>query len=749
MPGRTRSQEAPFSRSTERCGSLPGERVSPCWPRWSGLELLTSSDPPAWTSQSAGITGLNFLLLVTKMLFIFNFLFSPLPTPALICILTFGAAIFLWLITRPQPILPLLDLNKQSVGIEGGARKGASQKNNDLISYYFSDAKTMYEAFQRGLAVSDNGPCLGYRKPNQPYRWLSYKQVSDRAEYLGSYLLHKGHKPSPDQFVGIFAQNRPEWIMSELACYTYSMVAVPLYDTLGAEAIIYIVNKADIATVICDTPQKASVLIENVEKGLTPGLKVVILMDPFDDDLKQRGEKSGIEILSLFDAENLGKENFRKPVPPNPEDLGIICFTSGTTGDPKGAMITHQNIVSNAAAVLKCVEHALEVTPNDVTISYLPLAHMFERVVQTAIYSCGARVGFFQGDIRLLPDDMKTLKPTVFPTVPRLLNRVYDKVQNEAKTPLKKFLLNLAVASKFKEVQKGIIRRDSLWDKLIFKKIQASLGGRVRFVVTGAAPISAPVMTFFRVAMGCQVYEAYGQTECTAGCTFTLPGDWTSGHVGAPLACNYVKLEDVADMNYFSVNNEGEICIKGTNIFKGYLKDPEKTQEALDSDGWLHTGDIGRWLPNGTLKIIDRKKNIFKLAQGEYIAPEKIENTYIRSRSVAQVFVHGESLRSSLVGVVVPDTDTLPSFAAKLGVKGSFEELCQNQVVRKAVLEDMQKIGKESGLKSFEQVKAIFLHPEPFSIENGLLTPTLKAKRGELSKYFRTQIDSLYEHIQD
>lgn len=213
--------------------------------------------------------------------------------------------------------------------------------------------------------------------------------------------------------------------------------------------------------------------------------------------------------------------------------------------------------------------------------------------------------------------------------------------------------------------------------------------------------------------------------------------------------CNHVKLDDVPDMNYFSVNNEGEICIKGTNVFKGYLKDPEKTEEALDKDGWLHTGDIGRWLPNGTLKIIDRKKNIFKLAQGEYIAPEKIENIYIRSRPVSQIFVHGDSLQSALVGVVVPDTDVLPSFAAKLGVKGSLEELCQNQIVKEAVLEDMQKTGKQSGLKSFEQVKDIFLHLEPFSTENGLLTPTLKAKRGELSKYFRTQINTLYENIQE
>ncbi|XP_065779398.1 long-chain-fatty-acid--CoA ligase 5 isoform X1 [Muntiacus reevesi] len=683
------------------------------------------------------------------MLFIFNFLFSPLPTPALICILTFGAVIFLWLVNRPQPALPHVDLNKQSVGIEGGARRGTCQKDNELIRNYFSDAKTVYEIFQRGLAVSDNGPCLGYRKPNQPYRWLSYKQVSDRAEYLGSCLLHKGCKPSQDSFVGIFAQNRPEWVISEFACYTYSMVSVPLYDTLGAEAVIYIVNKADISTVICDTPQKALVLISNVEKGLTPGLKLVILMDPFEDDLKRRGEKCGVEILSLFDAENLGKENFRKPMPPAPEDLSIICFTSGTTGDPKGAMLTHENIVSNASAFLKCMEDVFEPNPEDVTISYLPLAHMFERVVQTVVYSCGAKVGFFQGDIRLLPDDMKTLKPTLFPTVPRLLNKVYDKVQNEAKTPLKKFLLNLAVASKLSEMKKGIIRRDSLWDKLIFRKIQENLGGNIRLMVTGAAPISPPILTFLRAAMGCLVLEAYGQTECTAGCTVTLPGDWKSGHVGVPMACNHVKLEDVPGMNYFAVNNEGEICIRGTNVFKGYLKDPEKTQEALDKDGWLHTGDIGRWLPNGTLKIIDRKKNIFKLAQGEYIAPEKIENIYIRSSLVSQIFVHGESLQSFLVGVVVPDPDALPSFAAKIGVKGSIEELCQNQTIKKAILENMQKIGTEGGLKSFEQVKCIHLHPEPFSIENGLLTPTLKAKRGDLAKYFETQINSLYGNTQE
>ncbi|NWY61791.1 ACSL5 ligase, partial [Chionis minor] len=683
------------------------------------------------------------------MIWILQVLFSPLPTPALISLIVCGAAIFLWVISRPAPVLPPVDLNKQSIGVEGGARRGALLPDNNLLSYYFEDGKTLYEVFQRGLHVSGNGDCLGYRKPKQPYQWLTYKQVLDRAQYLGSGLLQKGCKPSQNQFIGIFAQNRPEWIISEYACYTYSMVAVPLYDTLGPEAIVYIVNKADISIVICDKPEKAQILLENCEQEKTPGLKTIILMDLFDKELKDRGAKVGVEILALHEVEEMGRNDTREPVPPKPEDLCVVCFTSGTTGNPKGAMLTHQNVVANAASFLRSTENTVECTTSDITMSYLPLAHMFERVVQTVVYSCGAKVGFFQGDIKLLTDDMKTLKPTLFPVVPRLLNRIYDKIQSGAKSPVKRCVLNFAVTMKMAEIKQGIFRNDSIWDKLIFKKVQETMGGRVRVMVTGAAPISPSVLTFLRAALGCQIFEAYGQTECSAGCTFSVPGDWTTGHVGAPLACNIVKLEDVEEMSYFSSNNEGEVCIKGPNVFKGYLKDPEKTAEALDKDGWLHTGDIGKWLPNGTLKIIDRKKNIFKLAQGEYIAPEKIENIYIRSAPVAQVFVHGESLRSFLIGIVVPDPETLPEFVAKLGIKGSYEEVCKNPAVKKAILEDLVRLGKEAGLKSFEQVKDLYIHTEMFSVENGLLTPTLKAKRAELAKLFHKEIEALYSSTQE
>ncbi|XP_070427222.1 long-chain-fatty-acid--CoA ligase 6 isoform X8 [Equus przewalskii] len=579
--------------------------------------------------------------------------FRSLSATTLVSMGALAAILAYWFTHRPKALQPPCNLLMQSEEVKdsGGARRSVIGDGPQLLTHYYDDARTMYEVFRRGLSISGNGPCLGFRKPNQPYQWLSYQEVADRAEFLGSGLLQHNCKACTDQFIGVFAQNRPE---------------------------------------------------------------------------------------------DCGQRNHRVPVPPKPSDLSIVCFTSGTTGNPKGAMLTHGNVVADFSGFLKVTEKVIFPRQDDVLISFLPLAHMFERVIQSVVYCHGGRVGFFQGDIRLLSDDMKALCPTIFPVVPRLLNRMYDKIFCQADTPVKRWFLEFAAKRKQAEVRSGIIRNDSIWDELFFNKIQASLGGCVRMIVTGAAPASPTVLGFLRAALGCQVYEGYGQTECTAGCTFTTPGDWTSGHVGAPLPCNHIKLVDIEELNYWTCKGEGEICVKGPNVFKGYLKDPDRTKEALDSDGWLHTGDIGKWLPAGTLKIIDRKKHIFKLAQGEYVAPEKIENIYIRSEPVAQIYVHGDSLKAFLVGIVVPDPEVMPSWAQKRGIEGTYVELCTNRELKKAILEDMVSLGKEGGLHSFEQVKAIHIHSDMFSVQNGLLTPTLKAKRPELREYFKKQIEDLY-----
>lgn len=678
-----------------------------------------------------------------------RYLRSLSSTPVLISIGAVAMATTYFMATRPKPLPPACDLNKQSVQLEGEdcARQSVLANQDGYLTHYYEDAKTMYEVLLRGARVSNNGPCLGARKPGQPYEWLSYKEVIERSENIGSAFLHNGHSKTNDPYIGIFSQNRPEWTLTELACYTYSLISVPLYDTLGTTAISYSIDKASISTIVCDVPEKVEKVLECLN-GRGHSVRTIVLMGTPSDDLISKGQQARIEIISLQDMEALGKENHQDPQPPEPDDMAVICFTSGTTGDPKGAMLTHGNIVSNCAAFIKTTETSVPMSPNDTHISYLPLAHMFERVVQGVMLVHGARIGYFQGDIKLLMDDVAMLKPTVFPVVPRLLNRMYDNIFGKADTALKRWMLGLAYRKKEAELKKGIVRRDSIWDRLVFSKVQASLGGCVRLMLIGAAPVSPIVLSFVRTAMGCQFYEGYGQTECTAGCTMTTPGDWTAGHVGAPLPCNVVKLVDVPELNYLAANGEGEVCVKGTNVFKGYLKDPEKTKETIDEDGWVHTGDIGKWLPNGTLKIVDRKKHIFKLAQGEYIAPEKIENVYVRSDALAQVFVHGDSLQACLVAVVVPDQDFLGNWAKRtLGLKGTYLELCSKKEVKDAILKDMMELGKKQNLKSFEQVKAIHIHTEPFSIENGLLTPTMKAKRNELQQLFRDQIDQLYAQI--
>uniref|UniRef100_A0A8C9ZRC2 Long-chain-fatty-acid--CoA ligase n=1 Tax=Sander lucioperca TaxID=283035 RepID=A0A8C9ZRC2_SANLU len=670
-------------------------------------------------------------------------------TPVLISAGAVAAATTYYLATRPKAIPPVCDLRMQSVEVPGGdfARQSVLLNGNGHITHFYDDARTLYEFFLRGVRVSNNGPCLGSRKPKQPYEWMSYREVLERTENLGSAFLHKGHSKTTDPHIGIFSQNRPEWTIGELACYTYSLVAVPLYDTLGTEAIGYIIDLASISTLVCDVVDKVNLVLDCV-KDRKHSVKTIVLIETPSAELVDRCQQAGIHILSLQEME-----------PPRPKDMALICFTSGTTGNPKGAMLTHENVVSNCSAFIKLTEVCCPLFCSDVHLSFLPLAHMFERnpcvtnlsfiTYSVMVTLNGARIGFFQGDIRLLSDDLNTLKPTVFPVVPRLLNRMYDKIFGQANTSLKRWLLGFAYRRKEAEIRKGIVRRDSIWDRLIFRKVQASLGGRVRLMLTGAAPISPAVLTFLRAAVGCQVfYEGYGQTECTAGCTMTMPGEWNAGHVGAPLPCNSLKLVDVPEMNYLAANGEGEVCVKGPNVFQGYLKDPEKTAEAIDADGWLHTGDVGKWLPNGTLKIVDRKKHIFKLAQGEYIAPEKIENIYMRSDAVAQVFVHGDSLQACLVAVVVPDPDFLCGWIKRtLGLKASYQELCGRAEVKAAILKDMVQLGKNGGLKSFEQVRAICIHTELFSIENGLLTPTMKAKRNEMRQYFRSQIDELYTGI--
>jgi long-chain acyl-CoA synthetase len=367
--------------------------------------------------------------------------------------------------------------------------------------------------------------------------------------------------------------------------------------------------------------------------------------------------------------------------------------------------------------------------------------------------SGGAKIGYFQGDTMKLMDDIVLLKPTIFVSVPRLFNRLYDKVFAAVKIKggVAAQLFNMAYNAKRNNLRKNGQITHAFWDKLVFSSIRERLGGRVSYIVSGSAPISPEVLDFFRICFSANVVEGYGQTENATGLTIGYKYDTSSGHVGPPQLCCEVKLVDIPEMNYTSKDKpypRGEIRIRGASVFPGYYKSPKQTAETFDKNGWCHTGDIGMWDERGRLVIIDRVKNIFKLSQGEYIAPEKIETILSKHCLVAQAFIYGNSLESRLVGIIIPDAEILPAWAAENGLGGkNFKELCREPKLKETLLKELDAFGRDSDLKGFELLKNIYVGSEYFTVENDLLTPSFKPKRHKIQAKYQEEITVMYADL--
>ncbi|KAL7747139.1 medium-chain fatty acid-CoA ligase faa2 [Sorochytrium milnesiophthora] len=621
---------------------------------------------------------------------------------------------------------------------------------------------SLHESFVRGVKIAGDRPFLGHRQvvDGQPgaYVWQTYEQVLLRVKNLGHGLAKRGLKPTAP--LAIFSINRPEWVISEQAAYLYSWVTVPLYDTLGNEAIQYILEQTE-ATVVVASKEKleqASTLLGM--KSRLPGMSLIVLMDPVDEALHTQASAAGVTVVYFKDVEAEGAKDIAMatPAPAKEGDLATICYTSGTTGVPKGVMITHANLLTEVYSVLTLsMDNKFpQLSQDDVHISYLPLAHVFERVVQQFLIYVGGSIGFYQGDTLKLLDDIAVLRPTLFVSVPRLLNRIYDKVWAgvKAKGGVAAALFTNAYYQKRVALALGFVQQP-LWDKLVFSNVRSRLGGRVRFIVAASAPLSPSVMEFLRICFSCEVAEGYGQTEISGACNITISGDTSTGTVGPPMPCNEIKLVDVPEMGYRSTDTpcpRGEVWVRGGNIFVGYYKQPDKTRETLTEDGWCRTGDIGQWDDQGRLQIIDRVKNIFKLSQGEYVAPEKVENVYCTSNLVAQAFVYGNSLQSCVVAIIVPDHETLVPWAASLGIGGGqtdFAALVRREDVRQKLQQELAAYGRAQGLKGFEMAKAVYLDDTPFQPDgpDALLTPTFKLKRHEAQRKYAGIIDKLYEEV--
>jgi len=648
----------------------------------------------------------------------------------------------------------------------GGIRRCAVEVGPELT---IDGRRTVFEIFQASATRYPDRPCLG-RRPLAadgtagPYEWITYKEALDRAVRFGSGLVHFNIcSANSDGLVtlGFYAKNRPEYIVGDIGCYSQKIVPVPLYDTLGAEAVEYCVRQTEMRAILC-TLEVLDNVLEVAAKGL---LSNVILMDGdslSEADLAARraaAEQAGCTLYTMGQLDAAGRAN---PAPfnlPSGQDIAFFCYTSGTTGDPKGAMIRHSGLISCLTGLRP---YGVDMYPTDVHLSYLPLPHVFERGMMLSVLYGGGAVGFYQGDTLKILEDIQALRPTIFPSVPRLLNRVYDKLiagVNEA-GGVKSWLFHRALNAKIAGLREGR-RTHPVWDRLVFNAVKAKIGfDRVRFVTTGSAPIAGHVLDFLRAVFGCMVSEGYGQTESSMLISSTLPDDYSVGHVGVPAPCNEVRLVDVPEMNYLctdSVHSDGTPCLgrgeiwfRGPNVFAGYYKMDDKTAETVDEEGWCKTGDIGLWTADGKLRIIDRKKNIFKLAQGEYIAVEKVENVLARSPLVLQTFVYGDSLQNSLVAIVVPDPEALEARGLK----------AEDPKTRDEIFKSITKEARAAELKGFEIPKAIHIETVPFDQERPaadglperprLLTPTFKLQRPKARDFYKVEtsiVDELYEQI--
>ena len=415
-------------------------------------------------------------------------------------------------------------------------------------------------------------------------------------------------------------------------------------------------------------------------------------------------------------------------------------------------MISHKNFVS----LVSCLEYSdVDIKIDEVYLSYLPLAHVFERIVISLCFFKAVKIGMYSGDVQKLKYDLEDLKPTAFASVPRLYNRFYDLINGNIRklTGFKKALVDKAVAAKLYYLRTGAHYTHKIYDTLVFNKMKDAFGGNIHIMVTGSAPISSEVIDFLKICCSCPILEGYGQTESTGASFLTVMNDPQSGHVGGPLANSEFKLVDVAELGYTCKDKDpatgqakprGEVCIRGPGIFAGYYKDEEKTKEAVDEDGWLHTGDIAELRFNGSIKIIDRKKNIFKLAQGEYIAAEKVENVYLESYAVEEIFIYGDSLQSYLVAIVLPKKKFVMELGKTLGIEKDFKEMILQGEVKKQVQEELNKQAKKSKLFGFEMARKIHLIDTTFA-ELDLTTTSFKLKRHEAKKCFLKEITEMYK----
>ena len=635
--------------------------------------------------------------------------------------------------------------------------------------------ETVLQSFEINLKYNRHkSNFIGYRKRinesdlENKFTWITYEEANNLLTNFSLGLNVKDlcpiiniDKEGPFRFLGIFSRNKKEWILSFLGAMKDSITIVTIYETLGDLAVEYILEQTQLITCVIELKALKKIL-DLLRKNIKTNLKNLIVIEKeFDDGTCQELEKLGLNIYSWEEIEEIGKNEGQNIIlkDAKAEDICEINYTSGTTGYPKGVKLTHKNIVvgTDVGELI-----GLNATTKDVYLSYLPYAHIMETLIITYAFNHGVSIGIYNGDAKKLIDDIQILKPTALCAVPRIFQRIHDSIINKvnSKSLIVRKIFGKAIDIKLKDYQETGLYKNILFDNLIFKDVRKSLGGRLRFMLVGSAPIDGNLLNFLRCSLSVEIMEGYGQTENVAGALLSNTCDPITGHLGGPGWWTEIKLIDQPELEYTSKNIDkktgksrpcGEICIRGVSVFNGYFRNPEKTKETIDEEGWLHSGDIGMIIPEhgNALCIIDRKKNIFKLQQGEYISPEKIENIYESCKYIDQIFVYGNSYKNYLVCIIHPNINDVINYLEVKGINNIDKNNCKNYYndnnLKDEIIREMDEHGRKNGLKGFELPKKIYLFKDRFSNENNIVTPTMKIKRHIAKKFFEKEINKMYE----